>query len=258
MLKYVASTCVVSSVSRTVVLLLCVCATTAAAQTPISAPPPATLRLTVDDAVKMAMDQNVDLNAARLDPQISDTQVAAASGAFRPSLTTSVLQNNQLQPPASFLVPTATRTDVVTSSAGVTQRAPWFGTSYSVSWSAAHTDSNSFLNSFNPLLQSGLSFSVSQPLVRDLFTDAPRQRLTTSRLNREIADTRLRETLVHTTADVKSAYWNLVSAHATVDARRSALTLAEELARVNRAKVDVGESPPLDLVSAQAEVASDQ
>src|ERR1019366_2962295 len=36
------------------------------------------------------------------------------------------------------------------------------------------------------------------------------------------------------------------------------LDLAQELVRVNKAKVDVGTSPPLDLVSAQAEVASDQ
>ena len=63
---------------------------------------------------------------------------------------------------------------------------------------------------------------------------------------------------MHTTANVKAAYWNLVSAHATVDARRSTLELAQELVRVNKAKVDVGSSPPLDLVSAQAEVAADQ
>jgi outer membrane protein TolC len=43
-----------------------------------------------------------------------------------------------------------------------------------------------------------------------------------------------------------------------VDARKSTLELAEELVRVNKAKVDVGTSPPLDLVSAQAEVAADQ
>jgi hypothetical protein len=40
---------------------------------------PATLRLTVDEAVKMALENNVDLKADRLDPQISDTRVAAAA-----------------------------------------------------------------------------------------------------------------------------------------------------------------------------------
>jgi len=234
-------------------------AASAAAQAPAQ-PPPAisALRLTVDEAVKMALDHNTDLNADRLDPQISDTRVAAAAGVFRPALNSGLNRNNQLQPPSSFLIPTPTRTDAVTSSAGVSQRLPWFGTTYSASWSAVHTDSNSFLTSYNPLLTSGLSLSFSQPLVRDLSIDAARTQLKSSQINRDVADTRLRESLVHTTAAVKSTYWNLVSAIANVDARTSALNLARELVRVNKAKVDVGQSPPLDLVSAQAEVASDE
>ena len=47
---------------------------------------PATLRLTVDEAVKMALDHNSTSSADRLDPQISDTRVAAAAGAFQPTL----------------------------------------------------------------------------------------------------------------------------------------------------------------------------
>src|ERR1700730_7812951 len=208
----------------------------AAAQTPAQAP--ATVRLTVDEAVRMALDHNVDLGAARLDPPISDTRVAAAAGAFRPTVNTSLQENNQLQPPQSLLSPTATRTDLVSSNAGLSQKLPWFGTSYSASWNAAHTTSNSFLNSYNPLLQSGLSLSVSQPLIRDLAIDSSRQQLISSQINRDIAGTRLRESVVHTTAGVKSAYWNLVSAIANVDARTSTLSLAQELARVNKAKVD--------------------
>jgi len=234
-----------------IVLLALGLATTARAQG-------AAVRLTVDDAVKMALDQNVDLKADRLDPQISDTRVAAAYGVFKPTILTSLTSNNQLTPPSNFLIPSAQSTDVVSSNAGIGQRLPWFGTTYSLSWTTTHTNSNSILNSYNPLLQQGLGISVSQPLIRDLFIDQARQNLAVSRTNREIADTRLRESLVHTTAAVKSAYWNLVSARATVDARRSALELAQELSRVNKAKVDVGTSPPLDLVSAQAEVAADQ
>jgi outer membrane protein len=224
----------------------------------VSAQMPAALRLTVDDAVKMALDHNVDLNADRLDPQISDTRVAAANAAFLPTFNSGVNRNNQLQPPSSFLIPTPTSTNAVTSNAGLSQRLPWLGTSYSVAWNAVHTDSNSFLSSYNPQLQSGLTLNVSQPLIRDLSVDAARQQLISSHINREIAGTRLRESVVHTTANVKSAYWNLVSAIANVEARTSTLKLAQELTRVNKAKVDVGQSPPLDLVSAEAEVAADE
>ncbi len=241
---------------RLVVAALALAPGGAAAQRAAAAAAP--LPLTVDDAVRMALQNNVDLAADRLDPQIGDTRVAAAAGQFRPNLATSLQRNNQLQPPASFLIPAATRTDVVTSNVGVNQRLPWFGTSYNVGWNSSHTNSNSFLNSYNPLLQSGLSFGISQPLMRDFRIDAARSNLQTSRTNRTIDDTRLQESVVHTTANVKTAYWNLVAARANVTARQVALKLAEELVRVNQAKVDVGESPPIDLVSAQAEVASNQ
>src|SRR5437764_3509323 len=175
---------------RTTILAL---ATLLAGGAAASAQTPATARLSVDDAVKMALDNNVDLKADRLDPQISDTRVAAAAGVFKPSLNSSVVSNNQLQPPSSFLIPSATRTEVMTTTAGVGQRLPWYGTSYNIGWTTAHTDSNSFLNSYNPLLTSGLSLNVSQPLVRDLFYDSARQQLAVSRTNRDIAGTRLSE-----------------------------------------------------------------
>jgi outer membrane protein TolC len=101
-------------------------------------------------------------------------------------------------------------------------------------------------------------FEVSQPLIRNLSIDSARQQLATERVDRGVADTNLREALVQTTADVKTAYWHLVDSQSTVEARQSALTLADELVRVNTAKVNAGEAPPLDLVAAQAEVAADR
>ena len=233
--------------------LLALAPTVALAQAPATP-----LSLSIDAAVTLALENNLDLKTDRLDPQIGATRVAAASGLFKPTVSSTVNRNNQLQPPSSLLFPTSTQTDVVTTNVGLNQRLPWFGTSYTVAWDTSHTDSNSFLNSFNPLLRSGFSASVSQPLLRDLFTDAARTNLALSRNNRTIADTRLQESVVRTTAAVKAAYWNLVAARANVVARQAALRLAEELVRVNKAKVDVGQSPPIDLVSAQAEVASNQ
>jgi HAE1 family hydrophobic/amphiphilic exporter-1 len=237
-------------------LLLALFATQARAQTTGGSAEP--LRLTVEDAVRMAGDNNVDLKADRLEPQIGDMRVAAAAALFKPVFSTSLQRNDQLQPPASFLIPLATETNLVTSNVGLNQRLPWLGTSYSVSWNTSHTNSNSFLNSYNPLVQSGLSLNISQPLFRDLFTDSARVQLALNQTSRSVAGTRVLESEIHTQANVKTAYWNLVAAHAIVDARQSALRLAQELVRVNKAKVDVGQSPPIDLVSAQAEVASNQ
>jgi len=218
----------------------------------------ATLRLSVDDAVAMALDRNLDLASARLEPRIGDTRVAAAAGAFKPVFNTSLARNDQLQPPSSLLLPTAARIDAVTSSTGVSQKLPRFGTAYNVAWTTGHTAGNSPLNSLNPLLQSGLLLEVSQPLTRNLAIDSARRQLATERVDRDIAGTQLREAVVQTTADVKAAYWHLVDARSTVEARRSALALADELVRVNKARVNAGDAPPLDLVAAAAEVAADR
>ena len=74
-----------------------------------------------------------------------------------------------------------------------------------------------------------------------------------SRRNVEIADTNLREARLATSASAENGYWALVAALALVDVQQRALDLALELERTNRARVDVGQSPPLDLVAARAE-----
>ncbi len=63
---------------------------------------------------------------------------------------------------------------------------------------------------------------------------------------------------MNTSADAERGYWALVAALALVDVQQRALDLALELERNNRARVDVGQSPPLDLVAARAEVAQRQ
>ncbi len=94
--------------------------------------------------------------------------------------------------------------------------------------------------------------------MRDFKIDVPRAQLDLSRYNRNILGTRFRETTVNTGADAERSYWLLVAARALVDVQQRSLDLALELERNNRARVDVGQSPPLDLVAARAEVAQRQ
>ena len=96
---------------------------------------------------------------------------------------------------------------------------------------------------------------VSQPLLRDFKIDPLRARVATAQRGEEIADVSLRETAEITTANAQRDYWALVLANAAVAVQQRSLDLSPELERNNRARVDVGQSPPLDLVSARAEVA---
>ncbi len=214
------------------------------------------LRLTLDDAVRMGLANNLDIRVDRLEPQIAAERFAQARGAYVPSLTSNLARNSQLAPPSSFLVGNqGVRSNLFSGTVGVAQRLPWLGTSYAVGWDASRSDSTSTFVNFNPTLTARVQFAASQPLLRDLSIDSARQQLILSKRNREISDTRFRETVVRTLADVKRAYWDLVAARAAVDVQRQSLELARDLARQNKARVDVGQAPPLDLTASQAEVA---
>jgi outer membrane protein TolC len=92
-------------------------------------------------------------------------------------------------------------------------------------------------------------------LLRSFRIDPARAQVEINERNVEIADTRLQETRVSTVATAERSYWAYVAALALVDVQQRSLDLALELERTNRARVDVGQSPPLDLVSARAETA---
>ena len=238
-----------------------------AAQTPgsVLASPPAVqpsgpvLQLTRDETIRLALENNPDLAVSRFDPAIGDAQIAAARGAFMPTLQSGVHRQTQQLPATDlFAGSEGTKIGLWSSNVGIGQLLPWGGGTYTAGLDAARTTNNSLFTSLNPELAAGLSLGISQPLLRDFKIDSPRAQLDISRGNRVLAGSRFRETTVNTSADAERGYWALVAARALVDVQQRSLELALELERNNRARVDVGQSPPLDLVAARAEVAQRQ
>jgi HAE1 family hydrophobic/amphiphilic exporter-1 len=214
------------------------------------------LKLTRDEAIQMALKNNPELAVSRYDPAIGDAQVAAARGAFAPTLNSGIRRNSERQPPTNLFAPdSGIQTDLWSTTVGINQLLPWGGASYSAGMEAARTTTDSFFSNLNPELAGGLSLGYSQPLLRDFKIDPARAQVEVSRFNRDIAGTRLRGTTVTTGAEAEAGYWALVAALALVDVQQRSLDLALELERTNQARVDVGQSPPLDLVAARAEVA---
>jgi HAE1 family hydrophobic/amphiphilic exporter-1 len=240
-------------------LALLLWSATALAQTPAvqtAAPAAETVRLSRDEAVRLAIENNPELAVSRFDPAISATRVAEAQSAFVPTITSALLRNSATSPSSNlFTGDTSLNTAFWSGEAGLAQRLRWGGASYDVSFSNARTTTDSPITTFSPSLTSSIQAVFSQPLLRNFRTDAARAQLDLTGRNREIADVVLRDRVVRTANDAEAAYWNLVSAIAAVDVQRRSLDLALELERTNRARVDVGQSPPLDLVAARAEVA---
>jgi outer membrane protein len=217
---------------------------------------PETLQLTLEDAVRRAVEHNPDLAIVRLDTDVEAARVGETKGAYAPVFSTTFGRSSTATPPSNFLLGDR-GVDVhdLFSSTGVRQRLRWGAGTWSVSWETARTTTNNPLTSFDPSLQSGIQVAFSQPLLRDRTIDASRQQYIIAKRNQESSELRFRESVVQTVAAVKQAYWTLKASIANVTVQQRSLELAQELARQNKIRVDAGQIPPLDLVQAEAEVA---
>jgi HAE1 family hydrophobic/amphiphilic exporter-1 len=215
-----------------------------------------TLRLTRDEAVRMAMENNPDLAVVRYAPAAGDARLSAAQAVFLPTVSSGLQRNSAATPPANlFSGEAGIQSDFWSADAGLTQRLKWGGASYDVAFISQRTTTDNPFTSFTPSLTSALQAIFSQPLLRDFKVDSARAQIEIERRNRDIAGIQVRERGAQVSADAEAAYWALVVSLASVDVQQRSLDLALELERTNRARVDVGQSPPLDLVAARAEVA---
>jgi outer membrane protein TolC len=239
------------------VLALALIPARADAQTPQTPQPAAeVMHITADDVVKMATANNPDLAAGQYDPRVSAEQTAQARAAFLPTLQSGISRNVQETPPSSvFFGTSAVRTDLWQGNVGIAQQLPWGGGSYSLGWSSLRTNANFSLSNFNPSVTAQLQAAVSQPFQRNYKLDPLRGQVAIAQRSEEISNISLQELAITLTSAAQRAYWNLVLARAAVDVAQRSLDLSQELERNNKARVDVGQSPPLDLVSARAEVA---
>jgi outer membrane protein len=218
------------------------------------------VQLTADDAVRMALENNLGIRAEQLNPQIENYSVAQAKAAFAPSLISQTTTRSSTQPPNNFLTGEAAilTNDSFRSNAGVQQLVPWGGGRYSVTWDAARLTTSDASSRYNPQLDSGLAFSYTQPLLRNFTIDATRQQIRSSQKRLEIADVQLQETLAQTERQVRNAYFDLVNAIAGLEVARQSLDLANQSLRNNERRVEVGTMAPIDIVQAKAEVAANE
>jgi outer membrane protein len=217
-----------------------------------------TRRLTIEEAVKLALENNLGIQIARYNPRVQDVSVAQARAAWVPSFSNTFQQNSQSSPNNTFLAGSLTgktTNDSFSNSAGIVQQTPWGG-NYSASWDGSRSTTNNTFTNFSPQLRSGLSFSVAQPLVRNFSIDSLRQQVAVSLKNRDLSDIELQQTVATTMRTVRNAYWNLAYATASLAVQRQSLELAQQSLRDTRARVEIGTTPPIDVVEAESEVAT--
>jgi outer membrane protein TolC len=213
-------------------------------------------RLSIDEAVALALEQNIDLQVDRINPQVSDLSISVARSGWTPAFFSNFTNRSQTNPPTDIFGGAATVTNEnLTSQIGVQQLLPWGGANYTAFWNTGRNTTNNIFSSFNPQLSSTIAFNYTQPLLRNFTIDSTRQQVLVSRKNREISDVQLAETISATLRNVKNAYWDLVYAINNLAVQRQSLQLAQQSYRDNRARVEIGTMAPLDIVQAEAEVA---
>ncbi|HEV3141990.1 MAG TPA: TolC family protein [Vicinamibacterales bacterium] len=231
----------------------------AAAQSAAQQPTETVKRLSMDDAVRSALEQNLGIRIQRIDPQIQDVGVMQARSFWAPNLTSNISRNQQTQQSTSVFSGGATsvQAGTFTGAVGMNQSLPWGG-SYSANWNNQRATSTSVYAGFSPQLNSTLNLQYSQPLVRNYSIDQIRQQVQNSRKTRDLSDITLQSVITQTTRGVRNAYWDLVYAISNYKAQQQSLELSQQFLKDNQKRVEIGTLAPIDIVQAQAEVASNE
>ena len=234
------------------------------AQVPPTAQPPAVevpaasvRELRMEDALELALSQNLDIAIERLTPQAADFQVAGLRNFYRPLASSAFGQRHQVNPATNTLAGgNRVVNDTTTYNLGVTQEMPWGGGNFNLAFGNTRLATSNQLANYNPAFNSVLNATFTQPLLRDFTIDNNRQQIAIARINRDIGQETLRATIAQTIANVRNAYWELAFARAAVDVAQRSFDLAQKLVEDNQARVEVGTLAPIDVVQAEAEAAN--
>jgi outer membrane protein len=196
-----------------------------------------TVTLTVDDAVRMAIEKNLGLQVATYSPAIARTDIRKARAIYDPFLSALAdHQGSNLQAaPQSFFVDRHRSFDFNTS---LSQLVPTGGTA-SLSFTNLWSKDNLGLPT-SRYAQPELTLSFSQPLLQGLGRDVTERGITQAddAMDAALADWNLQA--LGTAADARNQYLALVKARESVGTRQASLALARQVDDENHARVKAG------------------
>lgn len=109
---------------------------------------------------------------------------------------------------------------------------------------------------FNPAWTGGLSFTLSQPLLKNAGIAINKTFIKVAQNNAEVEQHVFRDRVMTVIATVEQTYWELVFANENLKVAQAALKASEELLASNRAKAKAGVMSVVDVLQAEAAVAS--
>lgn len=246
------------------------------------------LYLSLQDAIYLALENNLDIAVQRYGPATAETDVLRAKGggiargaggvgtasalgvsslaALDPTVSSTLLwQRTEFPVNNPLTTGTGTSTEVSAEAARFTQQTSLAnfryeqgfitGTSFRIDLNNQRVSDSSAFSLFNPQTTSNLNFSFSQPLLNGFGFAQNKRFILVSKNNLQISDQFFAQQVMDTISAVKQAYWELIFAAEDVKVKEQSLALAEKLYNDNKRQVEIGTLAPLEVVRAEAEVA---
>jgi len=228
---------------------------------PVVAPRRTVLRLTLDESIGLALRNNPDYLVALLQARAASEGVPEAVGAFDPTVSVQATYGEARPPffssnPFSGLPPglqTASSTSLTVSTA--IEKRFLLGTTVRVTWDESRRRTeNQF--ALNPSYTPALGVEVTQPLLRGFGIDVNEAGIVLAELDALSNEAAYAQTLMDAVLAVEQAYWSVVQAEEDLRAQERSLSSALKFLEDQRTREEAGAAAPLDIVVAQAGVAS--
>ncbi|MEP6571023.1 MAG: TolC family protein, partial [Acidobacteriota bacterium] len=218
-----------------------------------------TVTLTLNDAIKRALENNNDIEVARDDVRFAETQLRALRGVydFFYSINPQYTRSTE---PVSFVTAGAPSGKLSTTQfrfdPGITKSFATGGGTYEFKFSNAKNTTSAINSTLNPFYSSNLSLSIAQPLQRNRSIDNNRRQIRIQKKRLEQSDSDFRLRTIDVITQVQRAYWDLVFALRDQQNQLDNLNLTRENLRQVEAQIAVGAKAPLERAEVQTELAT--
>ncbi len=216
------------------------------------------LRMSLKDITKLALQNNLDIAIQDTNEELSQQKILQAYGDYDPKLTGTLgVQSRKTANQSTYQYSTGKYNQNDTATWNFTfQKTVQTGGTFQAQWNSSRQQSNSTSNLFNPNYGATASVQFTQPLWRNLKIDATRGNIKLVNLDLESTDSKFKQKVTETIANIQQQYWDLVSAIRDYAIKRSSVKLGQITLRDNKKKVDVGTLAPIAITEAQADLKS--
>ena len=209
-----------------------------------------TIALSLNDAIKRALENNNDIEIARDDVRIAETQLRALEGIFDPVFEITPQYDKRISPVQSQLSgggsTGTTSTTTYSWSPSVAKQFGRGGGNYFLQFANSHTNTSNSFSLLNPFWSSNLSLTFEQPLLRDRSIDNNRRQIRIQRKRIDQSDADFRQRTIDVITRVQQAYWELVFALRDQQNQLANLNLSRESLRNIEAQIAAGAKAPLE------------